>query len=422
MGLWSFLRRLFFPARPRAGDSPGRDAIRRARKGFYLRPLDHPVTRATWGGNNTVQVASPPYRFARRSHVNSSEFLDLSHDGDDARLNDFGLPRFHTPDELAAWLQLPVGRLAWLVHRFSEGSRPASERDAHYHYRWMRKRSRGWRLIESPKPLLKLVQTKILREILDLVPPHSAAHGFAAGRSIVTNARPHVGSRVLYKLDLENFYATVTFSRVTGIFRGMGYSREAAIWLARLTTSALPLNTPFVKEEPGAILPYLRRHLPQGAPTSPALANLSAWRLDVRLAGLARAFGARYTRYADDLTFSGPQGFVSSLKDFIPVASRVIHAERFHVNKRKSRVLRDNARQSVTGVVVNRRLNLARTEYDRLKAILHNCARHGAASQNRDGRADFAAHLRGRIAHAMQLHPDRGAKLLQMFSQIDWRA
>src|SRR4029079_10295925 len=108
-----------------------------------------------------------------------------------------------------------------------------------------------------------------LAEILDHLPPHDAAHGFLAGRSIVTNAGPHVGRFVVLKWDVQNFYPSVGFSRVAAIFRSLGYCREAAIWLARLTTSALPGNAPFPPGEASAMLPYLRRHLPQGAPTSP---------------------------------------------------------------------------------------------------------------------------------------------------------
>ncbi len=171
----------------------------------------------------------------------------------------------------------------------------------------------------------------------------------------------------------------------------MGYSREAAIWLARLTTSALPANIPFLKKEPSAVLPYLRRHLPQGAPTSPALANLSAYSLDVRLSGLARAFGATYTRYADDLTFSGPEAFSRSLRDFIPLVSQIIRQERFRVNKAKRKVIRANRALVVTGIVVNRKLNIRRRQYDRLKAVLHNCVQHGPSSQNRGSHPRFAA-------------------------------
>ncbi len=422
MGLWSFLKRLFFGQRAGVDSRRNRAGRTKRRRSMRtLRLLKRPIVRSSWSKNQSVITKSKPYTFAR-PNIGGREYLDLSRDGDDERLAQFGLPVFHTPDELAKWLGIPLGRLAWLVHRFSEGARPGNERDAHYHFHWIRKRSKkGWRLIEAPKSKLKAAQTKILREILDRVPPHVTAHGFAAGKSIVTNAKPHVGSRVILKIDLENFYPTVTMSRVVGIFRGLGYSREASIWLARLTTSALPVNTPFIKEEPTAILPYLRRHLPQGAPTSPALANLSAWGLDVRLSGLAREFGARYTRYADDLTFSGPEPFVSSLKDFIPLATRVIHSERFRVNMDKRKVIRNNARQTVTGVVVNTRLNVSRTEFNRLKAILHNCVQNGPSSQNREQHENFPAHLRGRIAHVAQLNPARGTKLLALYERIDWR-
>ena len=97
-----------------------------------------------------------------------------------------------------------------------------------------------WRLIEAPKRTLKAAQRKILAEILEKIPAHQAAHGFVLGRSILSNARPHVGQAVVIKLDLQNFYANVTYSRVVAIFRSMGYCREAAIWLGRLTTSAAP--------------------------------------------------------------------------------------------------------------------------------------------------------------------------------------
>jgi RNA-directed DNA polymerase len=417
MGLFDFLRRLFSPRPSRPVSRPARTKKRRRKPRLArLRRRGHGTT---WSLNKTVRTETPPYAFARIG-VGTDRYLDLSLDGSDERLARYSFPVLRTPEQLAQWLELPIGRLAWLVHRYADDSRPQSEREAHYHYHWLSKRSGGRRLIESPKRTLKQVQRRILREILEKVPPHDAAHGFSAGRSILTNARPHVKQAVVVKFDLANFYPNVTFARVTAIFRSLGYSREAAIWLARLTTSALPANMPFVKEEPSAVLPYLKRHLPQGAPTSPALANLSAYSLDVRLAGLARAFGANYTRYADDLTFSGPSRFGTSLRDFIPLVGQIVRQERFRLNAAKRKILRSSGKLVVTGVVVNEKINVSRREFDRLKAVLTNCARHGAASQNKAGHPHFAAHVRGRIAQVTQLNAARGARLLAVYNQIDW--
>ncbi len=346
--------------------------------------------------------------------------MDLSQGGDAARLQRFSLPDFMIPEELAKWLEIPLGQLGWLVHRFDEGQRAVDERASHYVYRWIAKRSGGRRLIEAPKLKLKQAQWRILDGILSRIPAHPAAHGFVTRRSISTNAAPHVGQRVVLKLDLESFYPSVSFNRVVAIFRSLGYCREAAIWLARLTTTSLPLSMKAEWGQGPEIHPYLGRRLPQGAPTSPALANLSAFALDLRLAGLARSFGANYTRYADDLTFSGDDQFLKSLAVFIQLAEQVVRSERFRINKVKRRILRNNQRQTVTGVVVNTRTNIPRRDYDRLKAILTNCVRRGASTQNHERHEHFAAHLLGRIAHVAHLNPARGERLRALYAQIDW--
>jgi RNA-directed DNA polymerase len=367
-----------------------------------------------------LEVAgASPYRFARFGS-RTGQYLDLSDDGDEAQLRESGLPVFHTPEQLADWLGLPLNKVAWLVHRFSAGHAISADK-AHYHYTWVQKRSGGQRLIESPKRTLKQVQVKILREILDRVATHPAAHGFVPGRSIVTNAVPHVGQGIVVKFDLTNFYTTVGFSRVVAIFRRLGYSREAAIWLGLLTTTAVPSNLPFDRARLYALLPYLRRHLPQGAPTSPALANLSAFHLDARLTGMAKSFGAQFTRYADDLTISGPVELSAGLRTLIPLVEQIIRRERFQSNRQKRQVLRANQRQSIAGVVVNTKTNVKRADFDQLKAILTNCVRLGPSTQNRQGVADFAAHLRGRIAHVIQLNAARGERLLEIYNSINWR-
>ena len=429
MGLFDWVRRLLGgdgsghpPTAP--GRSPPRQPeTRRRRPRARLVPLRAGRAGATVGRRaRTPEVpanAPRPYSFARRNPCNGC-WLDLSQDQDDARLDREQLPRFRTPDELAGWLEILPGRLAWLIHRFDEGQRPADEQAAHYVYRWIAKRTGGQRLIEAPKPLLKGVQRRILSEILSRVPLHQAAHGFIRGKSICSNARPHVGQRVVVKFDLENFYPSVSFGRVVAIFRSLGYSREVAIWLARLTTAVVPDDA--LQPDPGVpeVAPYRGRHLPQGAPTSPALANLSAFSLDLRLSGLARSFGAQYTRYADDLTFSGDQRFLKSLTVFLPLVRQVIRSEGFRLNVRKRKVLRSSQRQTVTGVVVNARPNVCRRDFDRVKAILTNCVRRGPSTQNHERHENFAAHLLGRIAHVSQLNPARGEKLRLLYAQIDW--
>lgn len=422
MGLLGLLRRWLFGPPPETDRSgPVAPPIPRERRRVTrLKPLRYQSSLVpTSRERELVESPAPPYRFAHRDFSRKA-FLDLSQDADPRWLDYYGLPHLRTPEELAEWLKLPIGKVAWLTYRFCENRRPQSAREAHYHFRWVRKRSGGHRLIESPKGTLRQVQQQILREILELVPPHPAAHGFVRGRSILTNAQPHVGKRVILKLDLDNFYPSVRQSRVVAIFRSLGYSREVALWLARLTTSAAPGNLKLPLGESTSIWRYMPRHLPQGACTSPALANLSAFGLDARLSGLAAKWHVDYTRYADDLTFSGDPRFVPALREFIPLVQQIIRDEGFQVHRAKRRVLRSSQRQTVTGVVVNHKANISRSEYDELKAILHNCLQQGPAGQNRDGHPDFAAHLRGRIAHAMHLNPARGQKLLALFARIKW--
>jgi len=387
------------------------------RKRLIIEPLEYQSSLIPTRPDQEM-VRGRPYRFASIG-PRTGIYLDLSQDCDQRWLEYYNLPLLRTPDELADWLGISIGKLAWLTHRTTENQRPETVQKSHYAYRWLEKRSGGWRLIEAPKLEMKLAQQHVLREILNHVPAHGAAHGFVGGRSIVTNAAPHVGRRFLLKLDLKDFYTNVRYSRVVAIFRSLGYSREVAIWLARLTTTAIPWNlkAPVTSAE---LAKFSSRHLPQGGVTSPALANLSAFSLDVRLSGLAAAYSLNYTRYADDLTFSGPGKAVPALHEIVQLVRKIIRSERFHINQKKFRVIRNSQRQSVTGVIVNERLNVSRDEFDRLKAILHHCAKLGPASQNREGHPHFQDHLRGRIAHVLQLSQTRGEKLLALYQRIDW--
>jgi len=165
---------------------------------------------------------------------------------------------------------------------------------------------------------------------------------------------------------------------------------------------------------------YAWPHLPQGAPPSPALANLCFWRADCRLAGLARAAGAAYTRYADDLAFSAAEEFERSITRFAARVAAILEEEGFVVHHRKTRVMRQGVRQYLAGIVVNEHTNIVRADFDRLKAILTNSVRLGPDSQNRENHPNFRAHLQGRIAFVASVNEQRGAKLRTLFAQIQW--
>lgn len=240
-------------------------------------------------------------------------------------------------------------------------------------------------------------------------------------------AQPHVGRHLVLKLDLKDFFPGILKARVVAIFMTAGYPEAVAQLLAGLCTNHTPAavirstaaNLSITERQRLKNL-YQRPHLPQGAPTSPALANLAAFRLDCRLAGLATAAGGRYTRYADDLVFSGDAAFAKMIDRFHIQACAIALEERFEVQTRKTRVMRQSRAQRAVGLVLNTRLNIPRPDYDQLKAILHNCIRHGPASQNRDGVADFPAHLAGRIAYVEQVNPQRGRRLREAFGRITW--
>src|SRR5262245_39249824 len=335
------------------------------------------------------------------------------------------LPAITTAGQLAAWLDVSCPRLDWLADVRGWTARVQSPKLRHYVWQWQPLLRVRFRVIESPKPRLKKIQRRILREILDRIPAHDAAHGFRPGRSILSYASAHVGQRIVLRFDLRDFFPSVRASRVHALFRTAGYPKEVARLLTGLCTSRVPPDVWAMRPEPRDADDALGErlavpHLPQGAPTSPALANRCAYRLDVRLAGLARSAGAVYTRYADDLAFSGGDELAQSARRF-QIAVAVIAAEEgFDLHFQKSRFMRRAVCQQLTGVVVNQRPNVRRAVYDELKAILTNCVRHGPATQNRLGHKNFCSHLRGRVAHVEMIHPMRGAKLRAIFERIAW--
>ncbi|WP_439691369.1 reverse transcriptase family protein [Curtobacterium sp. SP.BCo] len=333
-----------------------------------------------------------------------------------------------TLPELARALDLTVGRLLWLADTRGWNRRPGPSSPLHHHrYEWIVRPGRTPRLLEKPMDMLRRTQRTILDELLVALPVHDAAHGFVPGRSVVTGASAHTGQQVVLSADLTSFFANVTAPTVFGVFRSAGFAEPVAHVLTGLCTHRVPPHV--LTAMPAGGTPEdraaLRRsltaaHLAQGAPTSPALANTSLRHLDARLAGWAGSVDATYTRYADDLTFSGGHRLAARPDAFLRGVDRIVAEQGHRLQPGKTRVRRRGVRQSVTGVVVNERTAPGRREVDRLHAILHNAAEHGPASQNRAGHPEFRAHLLGRIGWVEQVHPGRSRRLREEFARIVW--
>jgi len=159
-------------------------------------------------------------------------------------------------------------------------------------------------------------------------------------------------------------------------------------------------------------------HLPQGAPTSPGLANLAAVVLDRRLVSYAAVLGVKYTRYADDLTFSGSADL--STRRLVRAVTTIAQDEGFALNTAKTRVRPAATRQLVTGVVVNSRPGVPREQREQLRAVLHEAAVHGVEVANRARHPDFRAHLNGRVGWVEAVNPLQGSRLRRQFDTIAW--
>ncbi len=370
-----------------------------------------------WEASKQRRAAAKAQRLAeevrRRDAWNKRKVATIVHAGtgvsagleqrtsDAAQLEGRGLPVLHVAEDVAKAMGITLNSLRWLTYHRNSATL------VHYHRYSIAKKTGGVRFISAPKPALHKAQRWVLENILDRLPVDPAAHGFVPGRSIVSNAAPHTGKPVVINLDLKEFFPSVNFRRVKGLFRKLGYSEHVAVVLALLCT-----EPPRVAAELDGKVWHVAlgsRVLPQGACTSPAITNALCRRLDRRLSGLGKRHGYVYTRYADDLTFSGENG--KAVGRLLRSVRSIVSAESFTEHPRKTKVMRRARRQEVTGLTVNVRPSVSRKELRQLRAILHNAAKHGLASQNRAGHPDFAAYLKGRVEFACMVDPSRAPAL-----------
>jgi len=331
------------------------------------------------------------------------------------------VPYFNTIKDLSNWLGLSSSKLEGYADVRGLERKSASTQQRHYHYIWKKKATGSARLLEIPKTNLRAIQRQIYSEILQKIPLHEACHGFRKGHSCLSYVKPHCAKPVVIRMDLQGFFNSIPVRRIHAIFETIGYSIDVARMLAGLCSNQVPhdvlMSNPDLSWRERK--QYSTPHLPQGAPVSPALSNLAAFNLDVRLTSLMKKMAGAYTRYADDLAFSG---------NFSKATCHRLHAlvchiamdEGFSLNTHKTRVMNQGVRQHLTGLVLNQHPNYPRYKYDRLKAILYNCVRYGVASQNRDKYVEFKAHLQGKISYVKSINATRAVKLEMLFDQIHW--
>jgi RNA-directed DNA polymerase len=271
--------------------------------------------------------------------------------------------RIETSEDAAAFLGQPHGKMIYMLYRAPDAQR--------YTAFEIPKRTGGMRMIHSPNGVIREAQKTLAPHLLSLYNAHPSAHGFIRERSILSNASLHTGQRLVFNVDLADFFPSINFGRVRGLFMAPPFQLgpAAATVFAQLCTH--------------------RNGLPQGAPTSPHLSNFIAADLDRRLTRLARESGARYSRYADDITFSCnhasmPPQLAAFAQDGETqtveageALSRAIAASGFAINTAKVRLQKRHQRQSVTGLNVNERANVSRLRVRKLRAMLHAWEKFG---------------------------------------------
>ena len=330
-------------------------------------------------------------------------------DDPERRRQDNALPALADVEAFSKAVGLSIPRLRWLAYHREVDS------GTHYHRWQVPKRDGSLRLISAPKPELKAVQRWITREVTEHLPVHGAAHGFLIGRSIVTNAKVHAGARIVVKLDIRGFYPTVTMRRVKGLLRRAGLGEQVATLMALLATESP--REEVVREGKTYYVAVAPRSLPQGAPTSPSITNALCMRLDCRLSGLAKKLGCRYTRYADDLTFSwhGTQG--SDIGALLRAVTQIVRTEGFAIHANKTRVMRKGARQKVTGLIVNEApgrpdARVPRKTIRDLRSAIYN-REHG-----RPGKGESLEQLKGMAAFIMMTDRDKGAAFMERIDRL----
>lgn len=300
----------------------------------------------------------------------------------------------------------------------------------------IRKRSGGIRRICVPEPALSAIQGWIAENILQRVDVHSASHAFKKGDSIARCAEVHAGARWLVKMDIADFFGSISEIDVFRVFKSLGYNSLVSFELARICTE-LPLNSAKYafsswrrsharRGIPAYNQQYVGR-LPQGAASSPMLANLAMINTDQRLTEIANSFGLEYTRYSDDLTFSTTGDFDrASAYALIEQVANVLKRRNLFPNKAKTKVVHPGARRVVLGLLVDGVApRLTRAFRDRLRQHLYFLEKRGIEAHVQARAFESAGglyrHLRGLVDYANSIDSAYAAPVLARLEALPWR-
>lgn len=311
--------------------------------------------------------------------------------------------RLKTLKDVANLLQVKPSNLSYILYHYKPDNLDRSEQYTEFE---IPKRNGGVRIISAPHSSLKYYQTQLSHILKAVYWKKPSAHGFVSERSIITNAHCHKNKRYVVNIDLENFFPSIHFGRVLGLFQSKPYSLpfDAAKVLAQISCTS---------------------HLPQGSPSSPIISNMICAQLDHQLQNYAKSIGLFYTRYADDITLSSNHVYLSDKLGIIKNNNNIelcsdftdiIEHNGFKINQSKTRVQTKYCRQEVTGLTVNKFANISRGYIKDIRAILHSWEINGTdeASEKyikryypkrviKDKHLFFILSLRGRIAHTINV-------------------
>ncbi|MEZ8222498.1 retron St85 family RNA-directed DNA polymerase [Vibrio splendidus] len=257
------------------------------------------------------------------------------------RLKNLGLPALKNIQDLASEVRLSEDKMRYLAYRTE-----------HLYRTYEIVQSNGKkRQISQPNRELKAVQAWILRNILDKLATSEHSKGFDTGTSILENALPHQGANYLLSVDIKDFFPNIPAKKIYNIFNSVGYNKNVSSILTNLCV--------------------FQHWLPQGAPTSPKLANLVCAKLDARIHGYTGPRGITYTRYADDITLSAQTiSKIEKARDFI---GTIIFDEGFKVNRNKTKLSGTKTRKEVTGLVISQRnVGIGRVKLREIRAKIHH--------------------------------------------------